>query len=290
MHFPKFWAKGEWRGRDAAGNPITRDAWGWSDISEADARVRGEQRARALAEAWRPGGPPPARSAYGYPDRPLREPVLRTIASDGEAMAVVTRNSYGCEVLNTARAMFIDVDLPPPPTKRPGLFSTLFGGAKIPADAPSPVIEAKLALLQNWQRAHPDFAFRVYRTAGGLRYFLVSALLAPADPLAEEALARLDVDPNYQRLCRAQKTFRARLTPKHWRCGLRKPPDRFPFASAKQAGRFAAWLARYEAAAQQHAVCRHLRTIGGAPVASALAPILEEHDRATGVGSARPLA
>ncbi len=48
-----------------------------------------------------------------YLDRPMREPVLREVKKDnGELAAVVTRNSYGCLVLNTARVMFVDVDLP----------------------------------------------------------------------------------------------------------------------------------------------------------------------------------
>jgi hypothetical protein len=114
MHFPQYWAKGEWRGRDRNGDPIMRDAWGWSDRSETEARARAEERARRLAENW-PFPDEHARASYGYPDRPLREPVLRTIPVDPAAgEAIVTRNSYGCEVLNTERVLFIDVDLPAP--------------------------------------------------------------------------------------------------------------------------------------------------------------------------------
>ena len=44
----------------------------------------------------------------------------------GEAAAVITRNSYGCLVLNTVRAMFVDIDLPEPKPSG-GLFKRLFG-------------------------------------------------------------------------------------------------------------------------------------------------------------------
>jgi hypothetical protein len=37
---------------------------------------------------------------YGYPDRPVREPVLQSIASaTGMPAGLITRNSYGCVVL-----------------------------------------------------------------------------------------------------------------------------------------------------------------------------------------------
>jgi hypothetical protein len=126
MHFPKHWAKAAWR----EGDP-PREAWGWSDVSEADACRVAEERARRFAESSSAsvGG---HSDVYGYPDRPLREPVLRALADGaGGIRAVITRNSHGCDVLNTDRAVFIDVDLPdlPRPAK-PGLFASLFGKPK----------------------------------------------------------------------------------------------------------------------------------------------------------------
>lgn len=50
--------------------------------------------------------------------------------ADGELSAVVTRDAAGCEALNTARAMFIDVDVPG--IDGPSLFGklrVLLGGA-----------------------------------------------------------------------------------------------------------------------------------------------------------------
>ena len=51
--------------------------------------------------------------SYAYGTRPLREEIIQEIHSRaGDITGIVTRNSYGCLVLNTAEAMFVDVDLP----------------------------------------------------------------------------------------------------------------------------------------------------------------------------------
>lgn len=98
MNFPPFWAKG------------TCDdfsCWRWSHRSLDEARALAAQAAQKLADRFRAGDIP--KHGYGYPDRPFREPVLREIKNAaGEFAAVVTRNSYGSLVLNTARVMFVD--------------------------------------------------------------------------------------------------------------------------------------------------------------------------------------
>jgi hypothetical protein len=287
MHFPSHWAKATWRGLDSDGNPIGREAWGWSDMSEDDARRHGEERARRSTDTASAG-------CYGYPDRPLREPVLRTLADGtGGVNAVITRNTYGCDVLNTDRVVFIDVDLPelPPPAK-PGFLSLFFGKPKAaPTEDPRIAIEAdKISLLENWQQRHPELSFRVYRTAAGLRYLLTSALLAPDDPLVADAMEATGADPDYCRLCRVQKSFRARLTPKPWRCGTDNPPHRFPFSGARKIAAMEKWQAAYARAAYCHATCLHLIDIGTAPVATAIQPLVLEHDRLTHAESSLPLA
>lgn len=287
MHFPPYWAKASAQARARDGQMVTREVWGWSDASEPEARRRAGERALRLAAqtATAPGAQP----EYGYPGRPLREPVLRVLA-DGTAglNAVVTRNSYGCEVLNTDRLVFVDVDLPP--AKPSALFARLFGKKESSDDERTHVEAEKIARLEAWQRRHPAHAFRIYRTAAGLRYVLLSSLHSPRDPLIEDAFAALDADPDYRRLCRQQESFRARVSPKPWRIGQPRPPHRFPFANAGQIARNEEWLAHYNAAAQGHAVCLHLLTLGDAPLAPGIAPIVAEHDRLAGVASSRSLA
>jgi hypothetical protein len=108
MNFPRSWAKG------SHGQFV---CWRWLDSSLAEAAALAQEGARKVAEGFAAGGRLERR--YGYADRPLREPVLRELkTSDGELAAALTRNSYGCLVLNTARVMFVDVDLPEPESGR----------------------------------------------------------------------------------------------------------------------------------------------------------------------------
>jgi hypothetical protein len=289
MHFPKHWAFQVWERPAPDGRPFGWNAWGWSDTSLEDARALALQRAQKAAESFT--GVRRDRQLYeGYvSDRPLREPVLRTLATGApDAQAVITRNSYGCDVLNTDRVVFVDVDVPE--ADAGGMFGTLFGGAKKREAARIRAEAEKIRQLEDWQHRHATEAFRVYRTAAGLRYLLVSSLHAPDEPLVEDLLAHTGADDNYRRLCRQQKSFRARLTPKPWRCGVDKPPHRFPFVDDEQANAMKKWLIQYQTAAAEHAVCLHLMTLGAASVAPAVHPVLHEHDRLTRIESPLPLA
>ena len=69
MYFPKFWQRGAHDGFIC---------WGFSDQSSEDACERAQERARVLAERFQSGE---ALQRYGYPDRPMREPVLQVMAS-----------------------------------------------------------------------------------------------------------------------------------------------------------------------------------------------------------------
>ena len=120
------------------------------------------------------------RSAY-YEDgnRPFREPILQDV-SQGGIHAVITRNSLGCEVLNTDCMAFADLDYVPPRVPfLEGLFD--FGGKKAAARQAAWETETRKT-LQAWQGANPSWAFRVYRTAGGLRLLATSQLLPAGTP------------------------------------------------------------------------------------------------------------
>jgi hypothetical protein len=118
MNFPQFWARGQ------SGDFF---CWRWSSQNIAEAQSLANQAAQQLADRFRAGDYPPKHGGGYYPNRPFREQVIQEIKNDaGETTVVVTRNSYGCLVLNIARVMFVDIDLPEP--KRPGgLFKRLFG-------------------------------------------------------------------------------------------------------------------------------------------------------------------
>lgn len=59
--------------------------------------------------------------------------------------------------------------------------------------------------------------FRVYRTRGGLRYLCTTHHFNAGWDIEDKLLRFLYSDPRYRGICKSQKVFRARLTPKPWR-------------------------------------------------------------------------
>jgi hypothetical protein len=278
MYFPRFWQRAQ------TGEVIT---WGWSNtsIEEALAKAR-ERQARVLAwlkEAKRFD----ERGQYGYPDRPMREEVLREFpGDDGEAAGVLTRNSYGCIVLNTARLAFVDVDTPS--DSGGSVFGRLFG-----KKYPDPQSALELALtekLRAWIAARPDWRWRMYRTAAGVRLMAVHRPLAPDNALVTEAFEHFAADPLYRALCKTQRCFRARLTPKPWRCAADQPPCSWPWPDAAAEGHFRDWEREYLEKIEPYATCRLLEEFGGAPSAVEFAEMVKTHDRSTRAETELPLA
>jgi hypothetical protein len=277
MNFPPFWARG------ASGDFF---CWRWSFQSASDAQVQANAAAQQIAERFAHGDFPPKHGGY-YPNRPFREPVLQEIKNDaGELAAVITRNSYGCLVLNTARVMFVDVDLPEP--KAPGLFARLFG--KTSTEAP-PLTEAgAIAKVENWTRSNSDWGWRIYRTRAGLRLLATHALFDPEAAASNGVFDALGADPLYHKLCQTQKCFRARLTPKPWRCALVRKPERWPFLDARAEKGFQKWEAQYQSMSFNWATCELVKKIGNEEIHPAIQPILKIHDELTKVESKLKLA
>jgi len=275
MNFPQFWARGQ------SGNFFT---WRWSATNLAEAQTLANQAAQQIAARFSAGEFPPKGGGY-YPNRPFREQLLQEIKNPaGEIAAVVTRNSYGCQVLNTAKVMFVDIDLPEP--KSPGLFARLFGGKKETTPPPSSKQAAALTKIENWTRQHSDWGWRIYQTRAGLRLLATQTLVDADSKVALDIFEALGADPLYRHLCAAQKCFRARLTPKPWRCGIRQKPDRWPFLDAKAATRFQRWDAQYLSYSGSWATCHLIRQIGNPTVHPEIQPIIKLHDTATRVGEA----
>jgi len=278
MNFPPFWA----RGRN--GSFLV---WRWSFQSVAEAQALANQAAQQLAERFCAGNYPPKPGGY-YPNRPFREPVLQEIRNAaGEISAVVTRNSYGCQVLNTARIMFVDIDLPEP--KRAGGFFKRLLGKPDPSPRVQPEAEA-LARIAKWTQSNAAWGWRIYRTRAGLRLMATHGLVEPDTALADTVFAALGADPLYRQLCKTQKCFRARLTPKPWRCGVYDKPQRWPWLDPKQELRFQNWEARYQNQARAWATCALIQQAGNPQVHPEIQPLLNLHDEATRAESLVQLA
>jgi hypothetical protein len=97
-------------------------------------------------------------------------------------------------------------------------------------------------------------------------------------------------DAVFMNLCSVQQNFRARLTPKPWRCGMHRPPNLFPRQTIAEQRLFADWLSQYEQACRDRATCHFLEHVGRTAVHDRLAPIIDFHDRETRALEALPLA
>ncbi|HEV8586966.1 MAG TPA: hypothetical protein VGT02_18550 [Methylomirabilota bacterium] len=278
MNIPRHWARATADVRDPGGRELELAAWGWSAANRGEAERKARERLDAMIARVRQGAPLP--HGYGYGTRALREEIVQELAGpDGAAAGIVTRNGYGALVLNTARTMFVDVDLPEPP----GALRRLFGGG---AGAEAEV----LGRLRQTLHAHSIGSFRVYRTAAGFRVLATDPLFTPGSPEAEGLMIALGADPAFVKLCRAQQSFRARLTPKPWRCERRPPPSQHPREDPGTRQAFATWLADYDAVCRTKATCRFVEAVGGTRVHREAAPLLDLHDRATRAGEPLPLA
>lgn len=269
MYFPKFWRVARQGGASA---------WGWSDASPEAAETEAGKRLQRVIERLAEN-PAHAENSYGYPDRPMREQVLHEFPASGSA---VTRNGYGCLVLNTTTALFADVDESQAPPA--GFFASLFGKKEDDFETKT------LAEAHEWTAAHPTWGLRVYRTKAGIRLLATHQPLPPEKSACEGLFTHFNVDWLYQKLCTNQQCYRARLTPKPWRCGADRLKAAWPWLKEGDEAAFQEWEQAYLAAAKDYATCRFLGHVGRQEIHPALQELVTFHDEATGATSARELA
>ena len=279
MLIPRHWAKATGSANDPSGKRFAFQIWGWSDADLAEAAALARRRlGEAVARVARGGL---SDHAYFYGKAPLREEIVRAVTSSDAA--IVTRNRYGALVLNTARVPFIDVDLPAGGGGG-GFLKSLFGGRKTSA------FEITLGKVREACARHSRTTFRIYRTAAGFRILATDLLIRPESQQALDLLNDFGADPFFVKLCRLQSSFRARLTPKPWRCECPLPPGSHPRTDPEAQGKFAEWLARYEEKSRRLAVCEFVETKGPGRTIEEVGPIVLDHDAACRVGAGLPLA
>src|SRR6266404_5578463 len=111
MHIPRFWSKVASTAEKPNGQSVPFVCWRGSPTSVAEAQALAQQAAQRMAARIASGQGFPER--YAYPGRQVREEIVEEIKSPlGDVAAAVTRNAYGSLVLNAARVLFIDIDLP----------------------------------------------------------------------------------------------------------------------------------------------------------------------------------
>jgi hypothetical protein len=152
------------------------------------------------------------------------------------------------------------------------------------------VEERAFAHVRRWLGNLPGARLRIYRTRAGLRLLLLDRLLDPRGPEAAHLLRSLGADPLYRRLCQVQGSFRARLTPKPRRVGMKRIPHEWPEVDPVRQAERDRWLAEYRERCQGYAVCRLVAEVGTGAVLPEAARVRDLHDRAVLRDARTPLA
>jgi hypothetical protein len=288
VKIPRYWFRATADGQQLGGGAISISCWRSSDTSQDEAQQLAESAARQAVARLVRGE---SLNRYTYGQLPLREEVLNRLNDpQGAPFLAVTRNNYGAVILNTARVAFLDLDFPP--AAGSGMLQQLFA-RWLGKPVPDPDAECEAEIQQRldaFAAAHPGAGFRIYRTAAGLRAIATHELFDPGSPATLDMLEALGTDPLYVRLCKVQNCFRARLTPKPWRCGCIPNPVRWPRADAEQQAQYERWDADYSAAQDKYATCRLLGAVGAREIQPDVYQVLQLHDRMTRCEEPLPLA
>lgn len=324
MLIPRYWAEARLQDR-TGGRQITVRRFGWSNLNQADAEAKANQRAQEALAALRAGAKVPRRErklAYGGEGLPIREEIVREIGD-----TVLSRNSYGALCLNSPNVLFADVDFPTGPSGwlmlgvlivlwgiaaafgiqfrsawvfGIGAFAALFlfslfaEGLHHAGNWLSGGAERRTRQrLERFLASRPDWHLRLYRTPAGLRLLAMHATFDPSEPVVSEFFRSIQADPQYVRMCLRQHCFRARVTAKPWRIGIKKrmkpSPGVWPVAAERLPER-QQWVAEYEAAAKNYAACHFVETLGLGASHPAATAVQRLHDQLCQAESNLPLA
>lgn len=321
---PPYWAQHHETVTFRGGTTWDMTITGSSFDSEEDALRDARERLARFVASGGPDGDTP--QDWYYPARHLPEELLEEVhGTGGELIAAVTRNRYGAAILNTDAVLITDVDIRVPTARETrradraagrsagsgrggGLLGRLFGrGATSPQAGPTgstgpgpgrPSTSGHQARLQQerdritgligeFARRNPELGVRTYRTRNGFRVLITGADAPPRSDRAAAIMRDLTSDELYMRLCRVQESYRARLTPKPWRIGLRRIHGEGPWWTGTELQE--EWVREYTEASAPYAVCELVSEAGPVPSADEQR-LIELHDRATRPTSRLPLA
>ena len=327
MIVPKYWSEARVQAL-RNGKQITVRRFGWSDSSQSEAQQLADQRAadalHRIVNGEKLPRREPKRAYNGAQGVPIREEIVGVFGD-----TVITRNSYGALCLNSPNVLFGDIDFPVNSLDSStalviaAIFSIPIGiiaGSVIgtflsvllcyfAAYISLFVILIVVNTLRKWLtgdqvkfyelkverfvEAHHGWSVTVYRTPAGMR---VLATHQTFDPLAlevEQFFTALKVDPIFRKMCKNQRCFRARVSPKPWRIGIHdhlKPrPGIWPIAPENMPAR-RAWIERYDQRSLSFAACHLLRTIGPNHVHEDVLAVKNLHDDLCRAISQLPIA
>jgi hypothetical protein len=287
MKIPPYWACARFEGKDRKGRSQTFAASGWSFASLQAAKDDAKARAKRIFDLITSGQTP---NSYEYLDQPIREEIIQEVLTADTHVATVTRNRYGALVLNCRSVLFVDVDFPK--VKGKGLVESILlaFSRKRRDNRQQTIVDDTVREVESWARENPAHSFRLYRTKEGLRLLFTDREYEPNSAETEEILAGLKADPLYVKLTRKQECFRARLTAKPWRCGMTRPPCRYPWLDDQAEASYRKWEAAYSERDAEYRTCKFLIAFGGVADSPAITTIVGLHDRMTRIEEVAPLA
>jgi len=281
VHIPKYWARAgivkDGRSRNIAS--------GWSDASREEARVMARKKVDRMLLALASSSD---LERYEYGERsPLREEIVELFGDDGTPeQVIVTRNRYGSLVLNTAGVMFVDIDDPEPQFAAKGFVDLILGRKK---EIPCEDLKTRIDRIAGTVEVRGNPHCVIYRTKAGLRILVTGRLYDPASEETHVFLEACRSDPLYTCLTLNQKCFRARLSPKPWRCNMSRPPFVFPRESEEEEDVFERWETKYAEASRRYAVCEQVCEIGTSSETTEGVFVRKLHDSYC-IGAGKPLA
>jgi hypothetical protein len=281
MKIARYWAKTSIEAKLPGKPSFPVCCWGASNVSLGQAKENAKARARNVLNHF--GKSDRGFNRYLYSDRMLREEIIREFPDSSRSIAyAVTRNTYGALVLNTSKVLFADIDLEPE--------SAWTGLKRMLGLVRQSQADAVLETIQEWSATRPERGLRIYRTFNGYRLLLTDALFDPTGQESQQLLESLGSDELYLKLCRAQESFRARLSPKPWRINLENPPCRFPYDESEKRMRHHDWVSKYELSSKDYAICRLVLELGNKTVHPEVKPVIQLHDLYCRVDVDKPLA
>jgi hypothetical protein len=324
MIVPEYWSEAKEQ-IQVNGRKRTLKRFGWSDTSESDAHENAKERVRDAARRALAGESVRTtdyKVVYGGAvGLPIREEIVER---HGES--IITRNSYGALCLNTPDVLFADIDVPQPshgwlagvlffailavgfwgrfevsawwPLVVAFVAAAVLSGslARIITDAFSRFqqdpFETALATIESFTNENPSWLLRVYRTPMGYRVLVMHATFDPTKEESAAFMRAVSSDPIYARLCRSQKCFRARLSPKPWRIGvehIRPRPGVWPI-KAEHMDRRRQWVKEYEQKSAEFAACNYVTSFGNGRTSTDCDRVRVIHDRFCRPESNLPIA
>ena len=186
------------------------------------------------------------RSSKGEYETGIREFVSEIM----DASNIVTVCRYGAKILNTDQYTVLDLD--DYAKSIWDIFKPLKGLTKK---------ERIIYKFEEFLSKNPDIGsdFRIYETAKGIRV-IGKKYLDPANRKYSRLMSKLNVDWLYLILSRKQNCYRARLTPKPYRLGIKTIKVRTPLDCETQT--YKDWSVLYDTAALNYTVAKYVKSIG----------------------------